>query len=222
MLAAFAPRAADAQVGFLPSQSPYEDLKPNQELTFLFGHLGSSPGIAGVLPKSSLFGGLRYDVPLGGPAFFMARYLFAPSERSFLLPTKTASTRVLGTTSTRMHAVDVGFDIALTGRKTWHRLVPAVQFGTGLVSDFAKADTGGYKFGTKFDFTYGANLRYVLRNGVGIRADATNLYWKNTYPDSYALRNPTDTSAVLASTTDRAAWKGHWAFSIGLVLPIFR
>lgn len=221
-LAPFAPAVATAQVGYDPSKSPYEDLAPTQDLSLFIGHFGSDIGAARVLPKPSLFGGLRYDLAIGGPAFFMARYVFVPSERQYLLPTNGRANRYLGTTSTTLHAVDVGFDIALTGRKTWHRLVPALQFGTGLATDFAKPDTGGYKFGTKFDFTYGANVRYVLHNGMGIRADATNFFWKNSYPDSYAVAATSDTTAVLSNTAQRTSWKGSWAFSLGFVLPIFR
>ena len=213
---------ANAQVGHLPSNSPYEDLKPTQDLTVLFGHFGSEPGLAGIFPKSSAFGGIRYDLPIGGPASLTARYIFVPSERQYLLPTNPKKTRILGTTSTKLNEADVGFTIALTGRKTYHRLVPAVSGGIGLASDFTAADTGGYKFGTKFSVNFGGNLRYVAHNGSGLRLEATKFIWQNRYPDSYAIPATADTSSVIANSSERTSWKGHWAFSLGFFFPIFR
>lgn len=212
---------AAAQVGHLPSSSPYEDVKPGQELTIFGGYFNSDIGPARVLPKPSVFGGFRYDLPVGGPAVLSARYSMMPSERTYVDPAKPRRTRVLGLQSTRIHAVDVGMTLLLTGQKTWHRLQPSVSVGTGLASDFAKADTGGYRFGTKFSFTGGASLKYVLRNNWAVRADATNYLWRNSYPDSYfAVAN--DTSAVLRADVDKKTWNGTWGFALGIVIPIFR
>ena len=220
-LVAFAPQTILAQIGHSPLNSPYEDLKPTQDLTLFFGHFGSKIGDAGILPKPSIFGGLLYAVPVGGPASLTGRYTLIPSERRYLLPTNTAANRFLGTANSTTQVVDAGISLALTGRKTWHRLVPSLAGGVGLASSPAKADTGGYKFGTKFAFTYGANVRYVLRNGWGLRADATNYFWQITYPDSYAIPG-VDKTAVLKNTAQRTGWKSNWALSAGLSAPIFR
>lgn len=210
-----------AQVGHLPSKSPYEDLKVGQDFTFFLGQFNSDIGPAKVVPKPSLFGGLRYDVPIGGPGYFTARYTLIPSERNLLLPSKPRTTRVLSVENTKTHVMDVGFTIALPGRKTWHRLVPALSVGTGLASDFAKADTGGYQFGTKFAFTGGFNIKYVFRNNWAVRADATNYLWRNSYPDSYYVV-ASDTTRVLTPDISKKSWDGTWGLSLGLVIPIFR
>jgi hypothetical protein len=213
---------ADAQVGHLPANSPYEDLKPTQDVTLLFGRFTSAPGLAGIFPKSSGFGGIRYDLPLAGPAFLTARYIFVPSERQFLLPTNSKKTRILGTTSTKLNEADVGFSIALTGRKTYHRLVPSISGGVGLASDFTKADTGGYSFGTKFSVNFGGNIRYVAHNGAGVRLEATKFIWQNRYPDSYLIPAVSDTTSVIKTSKERTSWMGHWGLSLGFFFPIFK
>ena len=213
--------SARAQVGYTPSKSPYEDLKPSQDLTVFFGQFGSSPGIAGVLAKSSLFGGARYDVPVGGPASLYGRYSFVSSERAYLLPSNSRANRFLGTVGTTTNIADLGLAIALTGRKTYHRLVPSLQGGFGVAIDPAKADTGLYRFGTKFTITYGLDLHYILRNGWGARANATSFFWQNSYPDNYAITGA-DMTSVLKNTTDRTAWKNNWTFTLGLSIPIVR
>ena len=212
---------ASAQVGHLPSKSPYEDVKVGQDFTFLFGYFNANVGDAGVLPKASPFGGVRYDLPIGGPGSLTARYVLIPSQRNFLLPSKPRTTRILGTEDTKTQVIDIGFTVALTGRKTWHRLLPALSVGTGIASDFAKADTGGYKFGTKFGFTGGGSVRYVLHNGLSVRAEATNYLWRNSYPDAY-FAAASDTTRVLTDARKKKSWGGTWAYSLGLVFPIFR
>lgn len=212
---------ASAQVGHLPSKSPYEDVKTGQDFTFLLGYFNANTGAAGVLPKASPFGGVRYDLPIGGPGALTARYVLIPSNRQFLLPSRPRTTRVLGTQDTKTHVVDIGFTVALTGKKTWHHLLPALSVGTGIASDFAKADTGGYKFGTKFGFTGGGSVRYVMKNGLSVRAEATNYIWRNSYPDAY-FAAASDTTRVLTDTRKKKSWGGTWAYSLGLVFPIFR
>ena len=212
---------AVAQVGHLPANSPYEDLKFGQDITIFLGQFNSSIGPARVLPKSSVFGGIRYDVPIGGPGYFTARYSFIPSERNVVLPSKPRTTRILSVENTKTQVADVGFTLALPGRKTWHRLVPSISVGAGLASDFAKADTGAYKFGTKFTFTGGFNLKYMFRNNFAVRADATNYLWRNSYPDSYYVV-ASDTTRVLTPDVSKKSWGGTWALTLGLVIPIFR
>lgn len=218
---AFTPIVAGAQVGHLPSQSPYEDFKIGQTVTVLGGWLAMQRDLADVAPKPSWVAGLRYDIGVGGPASLFVRYMVSPSERKELLPTNPRASRVIGTPGATSHLADAGLDISLTGRKTWRRLMPSVNGGVGLASDFAKADTGAYRFGTKFAFNYGASVRYIARNGLQLRVDATNFVWQYQYPDRYFVR-AADTTAILTDTRNREAWRSNWALSGGLSIPIFR
>lgn len=215
------PAAAVAQVGHLPSESPYEDFKIGQTVTVMGGWLAVKRDLAGVAPKASWIAGLRYDIGVGGPASLFVRYMASPSERNELLPTNPRATRVIRTPSVTTHLFDAGLDISLTGRKTWRRLMPSVNGGVGLASSFAKADTGAYRFGSKFAFNYGMSLRYIARSGVQLRVDATNYLWQYQYPDRYFVR-AADTTAILTDTRNREAWRGNWALSAGFTIPIFR
>jgi hypothetical protein len=89
------------------------------------------------------------------------------------------------------------------------------------VSDFGGLDTGSYKFGTKFTFSYGAAIKYLLRNGWSVKAEATNRIWQYQYPDRYFVK-ASDTTSVLVDTKARSAWRGNWALSGGVSIPIFR
>ncbi|MCA0377286.1 MAG: hypothetical protein LCH84_16710 [Gemmatimonadetes bacterium] len=215
------PAAARAQVGHLPSTSPYNDFTIGQTLSILGGRLGVADDPAGVAPKPAALGVLRYDIGVGGPASLFVRYAASPSTRAVKLPGNTAATRIIATPNVTTHLFDGGLDIALTGKKTWHRLLPSVNGGFGIVSDFASADTGAYRFGTKFSFSYGFSLRYALRSGPQIRVDVTRFLWQYQYPDRYYVK-ANDSTSILVNTNDRSVWRGNWSPAIGVSLPIFR
>lgn len=215
------PATASAQVGHLPSASPYEDFKIGQTLTVLGGWLAVQRDPAKVAPDASWLAALRYDIGVGGPASLFVRYTGSPSQRQVLAPGNTALTRVVGTPSVTTHILDGGLDIALTGRKTWRNLLPSINGGVGVMSDFAAADTGGYQFGTNFAFSYGFSMRYITRGGPQLRVDLTNFIWQYQYPDRYFVL-AADTTAVLTDTRNRSAWRGNWALSAGVSFPIFR
>ena len=212
---------AIAQVGHLPTKSPYEDYKSGQTLSASGGWLGIKRDPAKVAPDATGFVSLRYDIGVGGPAYLFARYTIAPSTRNVYDPTKPAKTRLVSRASATTSVVDLGLDIALTGQKTWHRLIPSLSGGLGIASDFAKADTGLYRFGTKFSFTYGLGLRYLLRSGYAVRFDATNYIWQYQYPEKYFLK-AADNTAILSDTKARSVWRGNWGVSAGISVPIFR
>lgn len=216
-----APAMAGAQVGHLPEKSPYEDFKIGQSVTVMAGWLAVKRDLADVAPKANWLAGLRYDIGVGGPASLFARYMAAPSERQLLLPTNTRPNRVIGTPGVTTHMIDGGLDMSLTGRKTWHHLMPSVNVGAGLVSDFAKADTGAYQFGTKFSFNYGFSVRILPRKGPQIRLDATNFLWQYQYPDRYFVL-AADTTSILTDTRRREAWRANWSLTAGVTFPLFR
>ncbi len=215
------PAAAAAQVGHTPQRSPYEDFQIGQTVSIMAGWLSVRPDPAGVAPKSAAFGQLRYDLGIGGPASLFVRYALAPTERTVLLPSNPRATRVMGTQSATTHLVDLGFDVSLTGRKTWHHLMPSLNSGIGIISDFAAADTGFYRFGTKFAFSLGGSLRYLPRRGPQIRVDLTHAFWKYQFPDNYFVK-ASDTTSVLTNTRQRSAWRRNLGVSAGVSIPVFR
>lgn len=220
-LGSLTPAVVVAQVGHLPANSPFEDVKLGQNLSIMGGWMAMKRDPADVAPKSSLAAALRYDIAIGGPASLYVRYLLAPSERKLLQPTNPLATRTIGKPGVATHQLDTGLDLALTGKKTWHRLIPSLNGGAGVVSDFTSADTGSYQFGTKFSFSYGLGLRYLPRKGPMIRVDLTNFLWQYDYPDRYFVK-ASDTTSVLTDTRNRSAWRGSRTVTVGVTLPLFR
>ena len=141
------PAFAAAQVGHLPTSSPFEDVKLGQNLSIMGGWMAMRRDPADVAPQSSLAAALRYDIAVGGPASLYVRYLIAPSERRLLQPANPLASRVIGNPGVTTHQLDGGHDLALTGKKTWHRLIPSINGGAGVVSDFTAEGETAYDVG---------------------------------------------------------------------------
>ncbi|MCC6241252.1 MAG: hypothetical protein IT353_00330 [Gemmatimonadaceae bacterium] len=216
-----APSLLLAQVGHRPDKSPFEDVKLGQNVSLSIGRLSTGLDLAGVAPKSAVYGQLMYEAAVGGPASLYARYTIAPTERTLLAPAAPVATRKTGTLSTTMHLFDGGLDLALTGKKSWHHLIPSVVAGVGIATDFAAVDSGGYQFGSKFALTYGLAARYVPKSGVRFRIDVMNAMWQYDYPDRYFVK-ATDNTSVLTNSSDRSIWRGNWGVSAGVSIPVFK
>ena len=214
--------AASAQlVGTEPSRSPFRDLETTQQLTLSLGWFDAKTDAAGVGPRPSLFTQLRHDVHLAGPAWLTSRYALVRSEREVIDPGFPEGERSLGLQPVTQHIADVGITMALTGRKSWHGLVPTLAGGIGLTSDFGSQDVGGYRFGTKFAFIFGPGLRVVLPRGYAMRLDVTNHVYQFQYPNTYFTR-ASDSTSVLTDTRQRAGWQSNWGFTLGASVPLFR
>ncbi len=219
MLAA-APAAA--QVGHLPSESPYRDLPWRQALSVFAGGFDTGRDPAGVGPQPGWLAGVKYSIRIGGPIALTARVAAAPSSRRLLDPTKPAASRHIGNQAAEIFAGDLGLEWNLTGQKSFHRLVPVIDGGVGLVTDFhGIPDAGGYRFGTRFMFTWGAGVRYHTQGRWEPRFDFTNYIWQLQYPPSYAT-TLSDGSPGIVSSAKKGMWMGNHLFSVGLSYQLSR
>lgn len=220
VVASAAPAAA--QVGTLPEQSPFRDLEYRQELTFFGGWYKAGRDPARVAPRDGPMFGARYDLRIGGPAWLTARVAHVSTERTVIDPRLAAPDRVLGEESWSVALADVGISLNLTGMKTWHGLVPVVQGGLGVASDFkGGADAGTWRFGTPFLLTLGAGVKWVSTSRFQIRGDITNNMYQIKYPGLY-YQPSADGSAVLEPDDSRSVWKSNWGFTLGGSYLFFR
>jgi hypothetical protein len=215
------PSLMSAQVGHRPSESPFQDVKLGHNLTASAGYMWMEKDPAGVAPKSAGYGQLRYDAAVGGPASLFARWIFIPSSRALKAPGAILSQQITDYPKVVTHIFDGGIDISLTGNKSWHRLLPSLYGGMGMVSDFASPDSGGYQFGNKFEFSFGFVTRYVHPSGLRLRMEASTHAWQYDYPNSYYIEGPNG-GAIVVNTVDRSVWGNNWALSAGASFPIFR
>ena len=209
--------AVGAQVGYPPSRSPYVDLEHAQELTFIAGQYHAHRDPADVGPQSGLLLGAHYEWRAGGPAHLTAEFARVSSDRRLINPFKpVAAGRELGATSRPLYTGDVGLGLSLTGGKSWHHIVPEIAGGAGLISDFhAQADSGGFKFGTRFALTWGGGIRIVPGGKWQIRGDVKNRLYTIGYPQTYYVA-PIGGTAVIPQTQAKSFWTNNPAFTLGL------
>jgi hypothetical protein len=215
--------AAAAQVGHAPEQSPYADLLYRHELTTFTGYLSTQRDPAGVAPRSGPLAGVRYALHLSGPAHFTARVAYARSERTVLDPLEPEASRVvLPAAKVPLLVADAGLALSLTGFKSWHRLVPELNGGLGLVSDFrTEADVGGFSFGTRFALTLGAGIRYVPAGRFQLRVDVTDHLYRIAYPEIY-YRPASDQTAILEEEQKKSVWTHNPSFTLGVSYLFWR
>jgi hypothetical protein len=206
---------AAAQVGYPPAASPYTDLEYRQELTPMFGYTRARTDPAGILPLSAATAGLRYEIYLAGPVSFSTDFSHTFAQRNVVDPTKPAKTRALGTESAGINSLDIALAAGLTGRKSWHRIVPQIRAGIGIMQSTAKDDSSGYKFGTPFAFNFGGGLKFVPGGRLQLRLDVTERLFKQSYPDAYA-RPASDNTAVIPESTPRSFYTHHTGLTLGV------
>jgi hypothetical protein len=162
--------------------------------------------------------GARYELSLTGPLALSADVSRSMSKRDMINPIRPAATRFLGTTNAPVYTADVALALNLTGRKSWHHLVPQLRAGVGLVHSASASadDSTGYRFGTPFAFSLGGGLKFVPAGGrLQFRADVTDRIFKLSYPDAY-YRLASDNTAVLPRTTSSSFYTHHTALTVGV------
>lgn len=217
-----------AQVGYDPAKSPYHDVPWRQGLTFVAGWYSAASDPAGVAPQSAPMYGLRYDLQLAGPAQLTVRSAATTSKRRLLDPRQPKATRLLGEVDAPTLFTDVGLTINLTGQRSWHGIVPLIQFGAGVASDLKPAsDIGNYKFGgtsgTTFAISLGSGVRYVpggRLNRWEVRGDVTDYLFAIKYPGSYI--STATTPSVLKMNAATSSWRHNAGLTLGLTYRFLR
>jgi hypothetical protein len=208
--------AQSGSVGYPPTSSPYVDLEHHQEFTFVVGQYHAHRDPAHVGPQSGLLYGGRYEWRPTGPIHLIAEIDRIESDRRLINPSKPAATRELGTVSRPLYSADGGLGVGLTGGKSWHHLVPELAAGAGVVTDLRSApDSGGFRFGTRFAFTWGAGLKVIPGGRWQIRADLKNRSYSLAYPEAYYLA-PAGGQPVVGSGQSKSFWMNNPSYTLGL------
>jgi hypothetical protein len=224
-LAALAlPPALPAQVvvGHTPENSPFRDITASQKITIFGGYFAAQSDEIGATPQSGPVIGLRYDLPIAGPADFFVRGERVSSYREAFDPTKLPATRDLGRQNVAMWSGDLGFALNLTGRRTWHGIIPSLSFGLGIITAPSTTEHDPYDFGTQFAFSGDFGIRINPSNSYEIRLDAGTIFYQNHYPAAYFVSPAAGVDALLPLSTGRSGYRHAMNYTAGLSVPIFR
>lgn len=218
LLVATAPAALAAQlVGHPPTSSPFRDYPMGQDLGVFGGWFGGNTGQAGVGPKGAATVGVRYSFHIGGPALFVASVQRIASQRRVIDPRQSGAARDLGTHADPLYLAEGGLDVALTGQKSWHSLIPSAGVSAGAVRSNSGGDIGGYSFGTTFALGWGLGLQFVPKGNLSLRMDVRDHFWQLGYPSVY-FATPTGggTPVLTTSRNSQNEWTHNLTYTFGL------
>ncbi len=208
---------AAGQVGHPPSESPYRDVPFKQEVTLYGGSYQGAIGKAGVGPTGGPVIGARYSIRLGGPVEATAHLARVATSRMVKDPLKAGDERLVGEQSFGLYLADVGFALNLTGQKSYHRFVPVVGAGLGVVSGSSGTDVGGFKVGTPFALNFRAALRFIPQGNISARLEISDNMFQLSYPSSYFRSPPIgEGGPILDTSAGNNQWTHHRVLTLGI------
>lgn len=219
LLLASGTAGAQAVVGRLPEDAVMRDLNDGQRFGPFAGWLVTGRDPVGVRAKSAPIVGVRYDAYVASPFYFTMRAFLVPSTHNVYLPNVAATSNPAGTASTNNFGLEAGFEVALTGERSWRGLQPLVNLGMGVMGGVANGfDAGGYAAGVSPLYTWGLALRMPTGHNGEFRADLGWLVHQVRYPNRFrtstgdfpALR---PTGSLTPLTTNRAVTVG-WTWGV--------
>lgn len=215
LLATSAAALPAQQVGYAPSRSPYRDLERTMEFSLLTGRFSAQSDPAGVAPQGGNLFEFMYGWHASGPLFLTTSFSHIGSVRHVVDPLAQGS-KDRGTEAWPLYAVDGQLSLALTGDRTYHGFMPLLNVGMGLVSDrHTNSDVGDFRFGTRFEFVWGASLRYVVSSRWAMRANLVNHFYSMGYPETYYVIGH-DGQSLVPRQLSKSFWRNNPSLSIGL------
>ena len=174
------------QVGHPPGDSPFRDIRKGHTLTALGGYFGGSGGEFNIGPhKGAVYGG-RYDIRTGSTVQIGLGIAHGSVDRFIVDPFVRLVNRRTGPVKQSLTLADLGFQLNVTGGKSWNRLAPFVAAGVGLAfAGDTPADTSQYDFGRKFYVAPSIGTRFFLSDRLHVRAEARAVFWKLNYPTTF-------------------------------------
>ncbi len=204
-------------VGNLPAESPYTDAGGRHLLSAYLGYLSSVSDPAGVGPKGAAMIAGTYDYDFPGAFFLTTRLGLVPSaKRNVIDPLFDGPQRNFGSATDALLLIDAGLGASLTGEKAWRGISPRVITSVGYIGAMdPDYDIGQYRFGSKFVFSMGLNLRGVTGKNWEWRADLTRSLYRMNYPSLYRENGSIAGDPVLSGSTLNP-WASQTMFSFGI------
>lgn len=179
---------AHAQVGHPPGSSPYRDLRSRYQVSVTGGYSWGTGGKVEVGPARGRFGGMRFDLHIGGPGAVQIGLNVGEFDRLLLDPSQAPDDRILGTATQSVFMVDAGLNLVLTGAKTWYGFAPyaGASLGLALGGAVPAADSLSlFNFSTKFIAGPQIGFRWFPVNRLSVRFEARDVIWRLSYPNQF-------------------------------------
>jgi hypothetical protein len=189
VLTALAASRGAAQVGRLPSESPFHDIRSDRWLDLTTGRMFGGGGPLLVGPRDGTVAGAKITFRGNHTLGLSLGGWWAGTVRHVVDANDSVATRVKPDINHQLIAGEFDIQFNLTGAKSWHSLAPFAAIGVGLVhgQKTPAADTSGYSFGTHFFFAPSAGTRILLSQNIALRLETRAMFWSLKYPVAYSI-----------------------------------
>jgi hypothetical protein len=207
--------------------SPYRFVEKKKDVGIFIGYMFADQGSAGLGPAAGPIAGAEFNVRVSDPITIGFYGAYFPSERDVIDPqADDESERIVGTADMNLMLLAGRLKLQLTGSRTWHRLVPYVYGGLGLVfnvsggpSCFAEPSQTNCQvparerldFGTSFLGQIGVGVIWLPRERLGLRVTFDDSIWKLNTPDGFY-----DETSTLFPVPPRSDWTNNLQLTAGL------
>ncbi len=207
--------------------SPYQFVDRKKDVGIFVGYMFADKGSAGLGPAAGLLAGAEFNIRVSDPIGIGFYGAYFPSERDVIDPqADDESERIVGTTDMNLFLLAGRLKLQLTGSRTWHRLVPYVYGGLGIVFDvssnpscFAEPSQANCQvparerldFGTGFLGQIGLGVIWLPSERLGLRVTFDDSIWKLSTPDGFY-----DDTSTLFPTPPRSDWTNNLQLTAGL------
>ena len=184
---------ADSRAQSIPS--PYTYLEERQELGVSYGVMDAATGRFEFGPGGGTVLGARYGIELSGPLSFEGVVQLIDGERNVVDPGPCEEgDRIIGQAQSTITTIEARLKFTATGRRSWHKLAPFVNFGGGIAIDASPNSeldevllpVDRFDFGTSFFGTMSGGVRWFATDRFTLRGDWVFSLWKIDTPPGYA------------------------------------
>ncbi len=173
----------------------FEWINHGRRVNVFAGHMGAQRGALDIGPGSSSVFGLRYRTRVSSPLSLELGFGLGSTERFVIDPRLDDGPAAVDTVDANWLLIEAGFQIALTGSRTLHKLQPFVMLTAGIlkgrgevVSDSMQAVQDvpfQYKIGTASVFTAGFGLEWLPTDKIGVGVEIRDHLWRIKTPDGF-------------------------------------
>lgn len=185
----------------LPAQAqeridtPYDWIDRSLRAGVYAGHLGADRGSSEIGPGSTTVFGARVRTRVSSPLSLELNTALGRSDRYVIDPRPESGPATVDTVDIGWLLIEGGFQIALTGARTLHRLQPYVVLGGGILlgideeqsdSLAAPADVPfRYEVGTAGVFSGGLGVEWLPTERLGVGLEVRDHLWRIKTPDGF-------------------------------------
>lgn len=198
--------------------SPYRFVEEGQEANVFGGSFGADRGRFGFAPGDGALLGLRYALHVSDALAVEGLGSYIDATRNVIDPDRAEGDRVIGEAPADLFFVDLRLRFSLTGRRTWHGIMPylftggSVGFGmSGLYEIDGEIEAPDrFEFGTELGASMGGGARIRVTDRWAVRADGALLLYRVDVPEGYQSEDRPFTGVP------DAEWTNNLGLTLGL------